>query len=226
MRYYYKKTNMICFDQEELKQIFEAPSRKCLEEEVEKSGYSNYDLMQDCEKMIEIASKIKIIKDKEDLEIFSALYIFPIFYPEKSKVCFLLKNGVNAKTIGNLETLKASLKERDLTDFLFWHSDGFRAYQLKTYRGKTEINEFFSYLKNKLLHYANNLGETNILFLMQSNGDFMGNFFHDIHEKIKSIGLKGTGQVLILYNEENRFNVINSVYPNLGTKRVPFDNFS
>lgn len=212
---------MICFDPEELKQLFEAPSRQRIREESEKSGYSGFDLLKDQKKMEEISNRVKLINSKEDFEIFCALYVFPVFYKEESKVCFLLNGKANPRAINTLEDLKLNLKEKDLTDFIFWHKDGFRPYQLKTYRGKTEINEFFEYVREKLLHYANDIGEINILFLMQSEGDFTGDFFQDLHERIKALRLKGTGEILLSYNEANQFNVMNIVYPNLGTTRIP-----
>lgn len=227
MKYHHKKTNMICFDNLELKHIFESPMRKWLQEEIAKKGYSTDDLLRDNKaKMHEIVASPETLKDKEDKEIFSALYIFPGFYPKESKICFLLNDGVDPKSIGSLDSLKISLKEKDITDFLLWHDDGFRAYQLKAYTGKTEMNEFFEFLKKKLLHYGNDLGETNLLINMQSQGDFTEDFFHDIHEKIKTLGLKGTGHVLISYNEENKFDILNTVYPHLETTRIPHENFS
>jgi len=229
MKYHHKKTNMICFDGFELKQLFEKPIRKWLQQEIIKNGYSTDDLIQNNKaKMHEIVARTKILKSKEDIEIFSALYIFPKFYSKESKICFLLKDGIDPtkENIDSLDKLKNSLKEKDLTDFLLWSDDGFRAYQLKAYTGKTEINELFQFLKKKLLHYCNDLGETNLLINMMSQGDFTGDFFQELHEKIKTLGLKGTGHIIISYNEENKFDVMNTIYPILGTTRIPHVNFN
>jgi len=223
MKFHYKKKNIICFDSFDLKKLFEAPSRKKLLEEVLKSGYSPEELIGDQRKKEEVVEKVKIVTSKEEKEIFCALYMFPRFYPGESKICFVLKDGIDPQkeSIDTLEKLKKSLKEEDLTDFLFLHNDGFRAYQLKAYLGKTEVNEFFEFLKKKLLHYSNDLGEINLLVIMQSQGAFTGNFFQEIHKRLETIGLKGTGHVLVSYNEENKFNVMNTVYPILGTTRIP-----
>jgi hypothetical protein len=224
MQYYHKKANMICFDPEDLKSLFEAPTKARIAEETLKSGYTSVDLMSDRKKMQEIVDKISIINGKEDIEIFCALYVFPQFYQGESKICFLLENGFNPiKTpIYSLLDLKSALKEKDLTDFLFLHNDGFRAFQLKSYHGKAELMSFFAFLKKKLLHYANDLSDVNLLINLQSEGDIPENFFEGLHERLKTLELKGAGHVLVTYNEENKFDVMNTVYPILGTKRIPF----
>jgi hypothetical protein len=61
---------------------------------------------------------------------------------------------------------------------------------------------------------------------MQSQGAFTGDFFQDLHERIKKLELKGAGHVLVSYNEENKFDVMNTVYPTLGTTRVAHEDFS
>ncbi len=218
---------MICFDKYELKHIFDAQWLLLLQQEIIKNDYSTEDLIRDNKaKIHEIVANSKPLKDKEDIEIFSALYIFPKFYSKESKICFLLKDGVDPrkKNIDSLDKLKNSLKENDLSDFLLWHDDGFRSYQLKAYTGKTEINDFFEFLKKKLFHYCNDLGQINLLINMQSQGAFTGDFFQDLHERIKKLGLKGAGHILVSYNEENKFDVMNTVYPTLGKTRVAHEN--
>ena len=213
---------MVCFDQEDLKKMFEAPTRRLLAEIVSKAGIPPNVLLQDREKMAEMIKGIKIVNDKEDKEIFSALYHFIKFYGETCKICFLLNDGINlqGKEIETLEKLKSSLKERDLTDFIIWRENNFIAFQLKSYKGNTEINEFFNFLKEKLLHYCNDLGTTNLLINMESKGAFEGNFFQELEMRVQALGLKGTGHVLVSYNEENKYNVINTIYPKLGTTRI------
>lgn len=228
MKYYHKKTNMICFDQEELKDIFEAPSRKQLTEEIQKNNFKPVDFLIDKQKVQKIMSSIKIINDKEDVEIFSALYMFLKFYSKTSKICFVLKDGINPQKddISNLKKLKESLKENDLTDFGLMSSDGFRSFQLKAYRDKLTSDECFNFLKKKLKHYANDMGDTNFLITLQSGGEIPENFFEDIHNNLKSLNLKGGGHILISYNENNKFDVINTVYPTIGNTRIPFEKFN
>jgi len=226
MRYHHKLTNMICFDSADLKQLFEAPSRKELARETAKSGYSGKEFLQDRSKIQKIVDAVKIVKDNEDVEIFVALYAFLKFYPA-AKICFILKDAIDPKReiIDSIEKLKSSLKQNDLTDFGFMTKDGVRAFQLKTYRGKTASDELFGFIKEKLLHYANNIGEVNLLILLQSEGNIEGSFFQNIHESLTKLSIKGSGHILISYNEGNKFDVINSVYPTLGTTRIPHTSF-
>lgn len=226
MRYFHKKTNMICFDSEELKQIFAFSPKQQLAKEILKSGYSREELMSDRTKMEEIVDKVKLVNNKEDKEIFLALYSFSKFYSNKCKVCFLLNEGVDPGSINSMDKLRSSLKEDDLTDFLLWHDAGTSPFQLKAYMGKIDAGEFFEYLKKKLLHYGNDLGETNLLINLQSEGDLAEGFFQDLHERLKTIALKGTGHILVSYNEEDKFDVINTVYPTLGTTRIPREKFN
>jgi len=220
---------MICFDKDELKKLFETPSRKILEAEIQKSGYTSEELMRDKNKMKEVVDRVKLLNDKEDIEIFAALFIYWKFYPKNPKICFLLRNGVDPRKnpIDTLEKLKESIKENDITDFLFVNSDGdCISIQLKAYRGKNEVKEFSKYLKDKLQGYGNDLGDTNLLIFLQSTGVIPENFFHDISDMVKAIKLKGTGHVLISFNENNQFDVINTVYPLLGTTRIKHENYT
>ena len=212
---------MICFDESALKSLFEISKKQKIREEMDKKGYSSEDLQANRGKMQEIVDEVKGIEDKEEIEIFSAVFCYLNFYPG-SKVCFLLKGEIDPSKnkIDSLKKLKTALKENDLTDFGFMSQDGFRAFQLKAYKGITAINDFFTYVKKVLIHYGNNLGEVNLLFAMQSKGDFTGDFFHELHRRIIELNLKGSGQILVSYNEENKADVIITVYPELGTARV------
>lgn len=222
MQYINKKLNAICFDDIDLKQIFEAPSRSQLLEEVVKSGYSWDEIKNSRAKMQEITDKVKIINQNKDKEIFLALYVLPKFYPGKSKICFICKNDVSQikLCIKTLEELKSLLQEYDLSDFLLLQDDGFRSFQLKFYKGETSVDKLFVFIREKLNHYANNLGNVNLLISMQSEGAFCGNFFQDLHEDLNKLTLKGGGHILISYNENDKFDVLNTVYPTLGTIRI------
>ncbi len=224
MQYHHKKTNTICFDSFDLKQLFETEGKGRLIREIKKSGYSTEDLLIDESKIHEIVNTVKLVKDKEDVEIFIALYSLFRFYPKESKICFLLKREVDPKKepIDTLEKLKNSLKENDLTDFGLMTDDGLRNFQLKQYIETVSADGLFNFIKEKLLHYGNNLGDTNLLIILRATkGDIRGSFFHDLHKKLKTLSIKGDGCILVLYNEENKFDVMNTVYPNLGTTRIP-----
>lgn len=222
MRYFHKKMNMICFESEDLRSLFEASGRLRLLKEVNQSGYSIDELIESPTKREEISSKFRIIQDKEDLEIFHALYLYLDFYP-KAKICFVLKDSVNPATINSLTTLKASIKESSLADFVIMTDEGTRAFQLKAYTGRVELGDFFEFIKNKLAHYGNDIGDVNLLVPLRSTGVIQDSFFQNIHERLKALGIRGTGHILISYNEEGKFSVINTVHPVLATTSLPFN---
>lgn len=222
MQYHYKKTNILCFDENDLKQLFELPTRARLAKEVINSGISPEALLADIDKMRAIVNKVKVVNTKEDVEIFSALYIYLRFYSTGSKVCFKLLDSADPDKdpVRSLKKLKSVIKENDLTDFLIMSDDGCRAFQLKAFTGDTDLQSLYSLIENKLKHYGYMLGDVNLLITMQSKGDIPENFFQELHERLKDLPIKGTGHVLILYNENNTYDVMNTVYPTLGTTRI------
>lgn len=223
---YHPKENIICYDSPDLKALFEAPMRAWILEEVIKRKIE--DVLRDIDKMLQLVAEWKGFKDKEEIEIFSALYLFPQFYPKGTQICFKLKDGIDPRKtpIESLDKLKIFLKENDLTDFLLRVDDGFRAFQLKAYKGKTTSKELFAFLKKKLDRYGNNMGDINFLIMLQSEGDIPENFFKEIHEALLTLPLKGGGHILISYNENNKLDVMNTVYPTLGTTTVPYEYFA
>jgi len=227
MRYYDKKLNILCFDAKDLTDLFETPNKKQIWEELIKRGYSLKKLPSTKAEMVEIISSINIIHDKEDVEIFLALYAFLKFYPSDSKICYLLKTNVDPTTINTLELFKKSLKEYDITDFIFMTKEGLIAHQLKGYYGHISLDELFDYIKNVLLKkYANDIGVTNLLFFLNGGGVVSNDLFRKLHERLKTLSIKGTGDILISYNEEGKVDVINTVYPSLRTSRIPHKNFT
>lgn len=228
MIYHHKKANLICFDPEDLRNIFEAPLRGWIKNEITQKGYSQEELLNNNKaKMFEVVERWKGLQNKEDIEIFSALYLFLKFFGEKSLICFPLKDEkkIDTENINSIEKLKRLLKENSLTDFGFMGDDGYRAFQLKQYRGNSDDKLLSEFIRKKLLHYGNNLGDTNLLIILQSAGALEENFFENVHENIKNIELRGKGNILISYNEGNKFDVINTVYPTLVTTRLKHEEF-
>ncbi len=224
---YHKKIHAICFDTTDLEKIFETPWRTWFREEIARRGYSAEELLRaGKEKLVEIVDAAPKSKSKEEIEIFSALYLFPQFYPG-SMVCFPLRSEVRpiAENFDTLEKLKASLKENDLTDFGLIRNDGYRAFQMKQYKGTTNPDDLFAFISEKLRHYGNNMGDVNLLILLQSQGPIEENFFEDLADKIATLNLKQGGHILISYNENNRFDVINTIYPILGHTRINHEFF-
>ena len=178
--------------------------------------------------MKQLSEMQSLINYKEDAEIFMAAYLILNFYPGTNKICFLMKDGFNPKkdSIDTLDKLKKHLKEYSLADFGLLSGDGLRSFQLKAYREPCNDKEFIKFIEKKLKHYAYNIGTTNLLIVLQSEGDIEEDFFENIHKRLLELKLKGTGSILITYNEENKFDVMNTVYPTLTTTRIPYKKLS
>lgn len=218
---------MICYDIADLQQLFESPSREKLIIEMAKSNYSTQDLIKDPNKIQEITDKIGIIKDKEDKEIFSAIYMFSKFYKKDTKVCYPLKEGADFNKINTLKELKVSIKENSITDFNLITDKKLRPFQLKSYLGNLNFDELFTFLKKVLLHYCNDINNINLLVNLQppSLQRIPDNFFEDIHINLKTLNLKGNGHIIISYNDNNEFSVMKTVYPIIGNTVIPFNEY-
>lgn len=212
---------MLCFDAEDLKNLFETPHKSQIIKELIARGYSLDKLPTNKEELREIAYSMNMINDKEDVEIFLALYLFLKFYPAGTKVCFLLNGGVDPGAIRSLAELKKSIKEYDLTDFIFMLKDGLVPYQLKAYYGDFSAEAFFAHAKEVLLKkYGNDIGSTNLLFFLGKGGELNNDMFQELHEKLKTLEIKGTGHILVAYNEAGKFDVLNTIHPIFGTTRI------
>jgi hypothetical protein len=225
-----KKLNMVCFDAVELSQLFKDELSTRIIREVVNRGYSSNDLSHDKPKMEEISDIIvsKGMVDKEYIESFIALNSCIVFYSENAKVCFVLKDSFNLDkaSIKNWGDLKSATKEDTLTDFAIYWGGGLRQFQLKQYKGKLNTDHIFGFIEKKLKGYCYNLGEVNLMVILQGKG---GNIsiaevdFHEISKKIHGLGLKSESEILIKYNEGNKFYVINQLYPELKTCRKKID---
>ncbi len=232
MIYYHKKLNLVCFDVQDIRRIFEATSREQLAKRIfEETSLLQGDFpyfLRNKEKMHEIASQYSLVNDKDDVEIFTVAYMMLTFFPKDSRVCFFMKDGFNPTkhNINSLESLKINIKENHYTDVCLLGEDALRAFQLKSYKGNCNIVEFMSFLKKKLEHYAFDLGSTNLFITLGSSGEIEENFFHNVHNELKKLNIKDIGEIMITYNENNKFDVLNTVYPRLTTNRVPYKRLS
>ena len=230
---------MICFSIMELKQLLKADYLNKAFSEMRKKEYFFEDLKEDKDKMVEVANDVtsKNIKNKEDVEIFMAIMSCVEFYDKNSKICFVLKNNfnINKSIIQNLSDLKDAVEESTLIDFAIWSDGGMRQFQLKQYRGDLKTDKLCNFLKEKLQQYGNDLGDVNFLVMLQGeNGgkiisweDYQMEFqdidYYKINKNLVNLNLKFLGQILIKYNEANKFNVINQVYPEVKTTRKAID---
>lgn len=231
MIYHHKKENMICLDVGTLRALFERPIReelsgivwsKVLNGDISLSG-----LLDNQEELQKIAEEGSMIKDKEDVEIFLAGYMMQIFY-DTEKVCFCANNSFSPERdeVDSIDDLKKHWKEDHYIDFGLVVEEGLIPFQVKGYRGKCNINELMDFLKKNLKKYGFDMSDINLHITLQGEGDIEGDFFHEIHEKLKDLPLEGKGEIMITYNEDNEFDVLNVVYPYLRTKREPHEPLS
>lgn len=222
--YYLKKLHMVGFEVGELRKLHKADSLNLMREIMDSKGWSLDSLRKDGAKMLEIVNLSKQKRNnKEDIEIFSALFFFSDFY-KNTKILFPLKSTTNINDIKivTLDALKKHLREDTSTDFAFMMEDGLRQFQLKQYRGDISTEAVFNFIKKKLAHYGNDLGNVNLILILQKEGGDISNIdFEALNLLIVELKLKSNFHVLISYNEENKFDVIITVYPKFGSVRIP-----
>lgn len=229
--YYYKKLNLICFDKNDLRDLFQHGKFSELLKEMKHRRLSLQNLAGNELLMDEITDFIvlKSNKRKEDVEIFSALDYVLLFCPDNCKICFELKKGLNPNnlTINNIEDLKMVIAEATLTDFGVLFDNKLRIFQLTQHKEELTTKKLLASIKKKLNKYGNNLGKTNLLVLLQgkkgTNPSIDNIDFDEIHRHLLTKDFKFTGQILITYNEQDNHQVINQVYPNLTTSRRKID---
>jgi hypothetical protein len=222
--YNLKSKYLICFQKEELAKILEIHGKKEMDVEMKKQGVTFDDFTKNPEKMIQIVSAFtkKNSNDRDYHEIFSSVFVLRDFYPDGSEICFELKRNFDPKRdiIDSLDDLN-KLREGTFTDFVFKLRNDLREFQLKRYRGKLNTEDMFKAISEVIKHYANDLGSTNLLLLLQSSDNTVNTtVFHELHEKLKGLNLTFTGMILVMYNENMKFSVINQIYPALTTSRI------
>lgn len=213
---------MICFDLFELKQIFEDSQKASLYRRLLNTGVSIGELTAEKINSILDESVAELMMTKEDAEILIALdTCFQYFKDPKSKVCFVLKDGVQAKKISikTLDDLKEVIQENTLTDFAIF-SNGLRQFQLKRYTRELTTESFQKFLTDTLKKYGNDLGSVNLLVVLQGCGNAdqiqENNInFKEIFEHLKKLQLNFTGEILVLNNEANKHQIITQLYPEL-----------
>jgi len=218
--------NVVCLEKIELESIFEKAKGKKIIQEMIKNNITFEGLRHDRRKMLKITETVaaELSKNKDEVEMFLAFDTLLDFYPKGSEVCFYIKQGFNPseRQITNLADLKNIIEESFLTDFIIKSLNEFRSFQLKRYRNELETDNLLSFIKTKLQYYGSDLGDVNLLIVLQSQiNNVLKVNFNNLHEKLKSLNLKSKGQILILYNENVRSTVINQVYPDLTTSNVP-----
>lgn len=213
---------MFCFSLQEIRNIFEAEKLNQIGKRVKNGELSVEDLF-DRKKIDEIASEMSagIGRRKEETEIFCAAYLLEEFHDGDPHICFMMKDSFdpNKNNIDSFEILKRNVKEDDLTDFLFFNGEDARAMQLKQYKEELNTNDFFKFIREKIRHYGNDLGQVNMLVLIQSpNGDIGNLDFDELNKRLIQEGLTFKGEILLSYNLKNESRVISRVYPSVAHK--------
>jgi len=216
---------MICFDVNEIIGIFKVTKQKEISEICEEKNIDKRELLNNKQKMELIVNEIveKSKRKKEDIEVFIAIDDCLTWYSDvDKKVCFVLKSGIQGDklNIEDLDDLKKVVEESTLTDFAIW-SNGLRKFQLKQYKEDLTTDYFFEKIKETLYKYGNDLGQTNLLFVLQSDDKKvkMDINFNDLNKKLIELKIKNIGEILVQYNQNNNFIVINRIYPEVKSMR-------
>ena len=216
---------MLCLDKSECKALYKDAKVIELLATMDELDYTFPDLLEDMEKMKQVANTIsdRISTNKEEIEIFASVFCYLKFYPEGSRVCFVMKDSVNPSSISvtSLDELIGITREYTVTDFGIFSDDGLRQFQLKQFKETLDTNTLFKFLDKKLKKYGYDLGATNLLVVIQSPEGDIGNVsFDELSIRLKKLPIKSKSDVLISYNENNETLVINTVHPTLGTTKI------
>lgn len=216
---------MVCFDSKEIVSLFKKSKLKEIFEVCKEKGLTRNDLINDKLNFTRVVSEVvkRSKKRKEDIEVFMAIDDCLTWYPDANKkVCFVLKRNIQPDKLEIKDTtdLKKVVEESTLTDFAIW-SNGLRKFQLKQYKEKLETNCFLERIKKTLNKYGNDLDQTNLLFVLQSDDKNarLEIDFNDLNEKLIGLKIKNIGEILVQYNQNNNFIVINQIYPEVKSMR-------
>ncbi|EKD23723.1 MAG: hypothetical protein ACD_81C00189G0006 [uncultured bacterium] len=222
---YLAKESVLCFSREDLAAIFKTSKIPELVKEMEKRGASLIDLQVNPILMEEITNAVgdRGAADRDEHEVFAALFIFAQFYEPTCEICFEVNRNFNPNNpqISTLADLNRFRQGINTSDFLIKSRDGFRKFELKRYRGEMNTKSIFEFLREKILHYANNLGDTNLLIHLQPTPYLRGDInFHEIHELLQTLGLKFQGEVLISFNQNDEKHILVQVYPGISKNEI------
>lgn len=220
-----KKENIICFSKEELMDMFKVFKLKELSKEMDVRGISSEDLKNSPVQMEEITDIIgkRGAENRDEHEIFAGLFVFLKFFDSDSDICFEVCgfNPDKNKSLTFEDLLK--LRERvETSDFLIRSHDGVRKFELKRYREALNTGALFAFISKKIMHYGNNLGDTNLLGILQAKDYSISEIdFDELYQKIASLHFKFKGQILISFNNINMDQVMICVHPKFESMKIP-----
>ncbi|MFA4937171.1 MAG: hypothetical protein WC575_02705 [Patescibacteria group bacterium] len=217
--------NFICISKSEYEVLFRQKAFILLDAALKKRGLSLNDLSDDKQKMIEFSGAISDMLqiNNDETELFVAFYIYLKYYDDAGKICLEIKNSINLNKykINTIEDLLSILEKKTPIDFGIISQGEIRLFQLKRYREKIDTVELLTFIKKKMHHYGNKLGHINLLITLQTGGDISDVNFEELHDSLVKLNLQNEGQILISYNENNKLFVMNQIYPDLTTTRIP-----
>lgn len=225
---YVARENILCFSKDELRRIYKASKIPELFQEMIRRGIFFDDLRANPILMQEIANTVgdRGAGDRDEHEVFAALFSFSRFYEPDCEVCFEVNRNFNPRNpqITTLADLNQYRQGVNTSDFMIRANDGFRKFELKRYRGTMDAQNIFEFIREKIVHYANNLGDTNLLIQLQSVPYSRTHIeFHEIHENLQALGLIFRGEVLISFNQNNETHVLVQVYPGISKNEIPIE---
>lgn len=235
---YLRQENAICFTLQEIKQIYKRTKLRQIQEVLAVKGESfEQAILEQGQVLQEAVNEIiaKGLKDTDEVEVFMATTLaFRYFKEGDTHVCFILKNGTKLSTIDvstlDLGGLKKIMQKDDSTDFVIntgksWH------FQHKQCKESLETIPVFEFIKRELKGYGNNLGQVNLFVTLQyprnvdpASGMQTSNIdFAHLHRLIKELNLNQAGEILVSYNEANKYAVLWKVYPELEEGKVSLE---
>jgi len=224
---YSKKHNFICYTKNELFNLIKIQKGYEMISAMLKNNFTFNEVKNDPNKMEQIVGPVsnKLANDRDEHEIIFPLFSMLDFYKDSEGVCFSMRKGFDPNK-NQFNTLQGLINARSVdadNDFIIQTKKGFIFFQLKRYRGELNNSDFFNFIKEKMQHYGNNLGFTNLLIIPQAKpySKFKIDFYK-LHADIKSLDLKSESEILLTYNEMNKNNVIIRLYPKLSKMSLPF----
>lgn len=226
-----KKQNIVCFTSLELKELYKSDKKEKLYKTLAEKGLRMGELVDNSAKQIEVvdAAIKKDLKNKEEIEIFSALNSCIVFYGEDSEIGFPLKDSysIEKNPIQSIENLNAATKEGTLIDFTIISRGLMYQFQYKLYKGILETKKFLNFVEKMLKKYGNKLGKVNLLIMLQGTKSVgiqkLNINFKKIREELNLKSIDFGSSILVRFNEGNRFDYLVEIYPGRSAIKIPID---
>lgn len=155
-------------------------------------------------------------EDRDEHEIFTAIFNVMDFFPEGGAIGFPMKPSFNPNVdvIESFDDLVSFREINSINDFLIETKDGAFAFQLKRYRGSLNTNDILTFLRKTIDEYYGQLRDTILLVVLQPNSNNITAVnFDKIHDELKNLNSLDDGTVLISYNANGKQIIMQQVHP-------------